>query len=64
MQIHPIEHQLMKGKIPSLLASYLKVGAKVCGIPALDKSFKCIDFLTLMNVADIAEAYKRNHTPD
>lgn len=64
VQIHPIEHQLMKGKIPSLLASYLKVGAKVCGIPALDKSFKCIDFLTLMNVADIAEAYKRNHTPD
>lgn len=48
-----IEHQLMRDKIPSLLSSYLKVGAKVCGAPALDKSFKCIDFLTLMNVEDI-----------
>jgi len=51
----------MKEKIPSLLASYLKVGAKVCGFPARDKSFKCIDFLTLMKVDDLAQAYKRRN---
>lgn len=56
-----LENSVIKEKIPSLLASYLKVGAKVCGIPARDKSFKCIDFLTLMNVDDIATAYRRKH---
>lgn len=49
----------MKDKIPSLLASYLKVGAKVCGSPALDKSFKCIDFLTLLDVSCLKSQYIR-----
>lgn len=48
-----ITPQLMKDKIPSLLASYLKIGATICGSPALDKSFKCIDFLTLVDVKKI-----------
>lgn len=48
-----------KEKIPSLLNSYLKVGAKVCGAPALDKSFKCIDFLTLLDVELIRKQYTR-----
>ncbi|MDY0150684.1 MAG: GNAT family N-acyltransferase [Candidatus Cloacimonas sp.] len=58
-QLELIEHKLMRDKIPSLLSSYLKVGAKVCGIPALDRSFRCIDFLTLMNVEDIKMAKRR-----
>jgi len=45
----------MKAMIPSLLASYLKAGAKVCGSPALDKNFKCIDFLTLLDVSNLQE---------
>ncbi|MDP2172323.1 MAG: GNAT family N-acyltransferase [Candidatus Cloacimonadaceae bacterium] len=53
------EHALYKDKIPTLLQSYLKVGAKICGIPALDKSFKCVDFLTLLHVKDIEKAYTR-----
>ncbi|MBM4404161.1 MAG: GNAT family N-acetyltransferase [Candidatus Cloacimonetes bacterium] len=53
-----------KAKIPSLLNSYLKVGAKVCGAPALDKSFKCIDFLTLLDVEMIQQQYTRKmNTP-
>lgn len=43
----------MKDKIPSLLNSYLKVGAKVCGAPALDRAFKCVDFLTLLDVSNL-----------
>ncbi|MCB5252036.1 MAG: GNAT family N-acyltransferase [Candidatus Cloacimonadaceae bacterium] len=43
----------IKDMIPSLLASYLKVGAKVHGSPALDKNFKCIDFLTLLDVSSM-----------
>ncbi len=42
-----------KDMIPSLLASYLKVGAQLCGSPALDRNFKCIDFLTLLDVNDM-----------
>jgi putative hemolysin len=46
-------------KIPNLLQSYLKAGAKVCGRPAIDKSFRCIDFLTLLDVTEIREKYSR-----
>jgi putative hemolysin len=37
-------------KIPKLLRAYLSVGAKICGPPALDRSFKTIDFLTLLDL--------------
>ena len=48
-----------KEAIPPLLKSYLKVGAKVCGVPALDRDFRCIDFLTLLKVQDIGDKYNR-----
>lgn len=35
-------------KIPSLLKSYIKAGAKVSSYPAYDEEFKCIDFATVM----------------
>jgi len=60
---HPDAGNLERGKIPSLLASYLKVGAKICGTPALDKSFKCIDFLTLLDVENIQRSYTRRANP-
>jgi putative hemolysin len=37
-------------KIPKLLRVYLELGAKICGPPALDREFKTIDFLTLLNL--------------
>ena len=37
-------------KIPKLLRAYLTLGAKVCGPPALDRNFKTIDFLTLLDL--------------
>jgi len=46
-------HRIIQAKIPSLLSSYLKVGAKLCGSPALDRSFKCIDFMTLVDVKEL-----------
>jgi putative hemolysin len=36
--------------IPKLLRAYLAVGAKICGPPALDREFKTIDFLTLLDL--------------
>jgi len=37
-------------KIPKLLRAYMGVGAKICGPPALDRSFKTIDFLTMLDL--------------
>ncbi len=36
-------------KIPKLLRAYLTIGAKICGPPALDRQFKTLDFLTLLD---------------
>jgi len=40
-------------EIPKLLSGYLTVGARICGVPALDRSFKTIDFLTLVDLKSI-----------
>ena len=37
-------------EIPKLLRAYLSIGAKICGPPALDRQFKTIDFLTLLDL--------------
>lgn len=37
-------------KIPKLLRAYLALGARLCGPPALDRRFKTIDFLTLLDL--------------
>ncbi len=40
-------------RVPKLLRTYLAVGAKICGPPAIDREFKTIDFLTLMDLAEL-----------
>lgn len=37
-------------RIPKLLRAYLSIGARICGPPALDRQFKTIDFLTLLDL--------------
>lgn len=37
-------------KIPKLLAAYLALGAEICGPPAIDREFRTIDFLTLVDL--------------
>jgi putative hemolysin len=34
---------------PRLLRAYLSLGARICGPPAIDREFRTIDFLTLMD---------------
>jgi putative hemolysin len=36
--------------IPKLLRAYLGIGAKICGVPALDRHFGTIDFLTMLDL--------------
>ncbi len=37
-------------KLPKLFRSYLRIGAKVCGHPAIDRTFKTIDFFVLFDL--------------
>jgi putative hemolysin len=39
--------------VPKLLRAYLTLGAKICGPPALDRQFKTIDFLTLLDLQQL-----------
>lgn len=45
-------------EIPALFQSYLKMNAKICGEPAIDRDFYCTDYLTLIRTADIHPAIR------
>jgi putative hemolysin len=46
---NPVE-DWQKVKPPDLLRLYLQLGAKVCGPPAIDRSYKTIDFMIVLDV--------------
>jgi len=39
--------------VPALFQSYLNLGARVCGPPAIDRRFKTIDFLVMIDVRSL-----------
>jgi len=43
-------------KVPKLLRTYIGIGAKICGAPALDREFGTIDFLTLLDMRELTPA--------
>lgn len=45
-------------KTPKLLRAYLTMGARICGPPALDRHFKTIDFLTLLDLQSLPQAVR------
>lgn len=60
----PDENTLSKetlNLIPALIKSYLSMGAMICGEPALDKKFRCADFLTLFNIDNSSEKVHRKY---
>ena len=40
-------------EVPKLFSLYLRYGGKVCGPPALDRHFKTIDYLLLLDIEDL-----------
>ncbi|PIT98925.1 MAG: hypothetical protein COT74_11795 [Bdellovibrionales bacterium CG10_big_fil_rev_8_21_14_0_10_45_34] len=46
-------------EVPPLLQSYLRMGAKVAGPAAFDKSFGCVDFLTILDLTKLDRAFGR-----
>jgi putative hemolysin len=48
-------------KIPRLLRAYLALGAKICGPPAIDREFKTIDFLTLLDLESLSPSARMRY---
>jgi len=46
--------------IPPLFKGYLRLGAKICGEPALDEEFGTIDFFIILNLKEVPERYHRH----
>jgi putative hemolysin len=51
-------------KVPRLLRTYIAVGARICGEPAWDREFGTIDFLTLLDLAQLSPAARNRFLPD
>jgi putative hemolysin len=43
-----------ESKPPRLLRAYLAIGAQICGPPAVDREFRTIDFLTLLDLSKLS----------
>ena len=50
-------------KIPRLFRIYLEYGAKVCGPPAIDRHFKTIDYLVMLDIATLDQRTFRMFFP-
>lgn len=46
-------------EVPSLFKTYLKAGAKICSQPVIDRDFNCADWLTMLNMNEMAAAFDR-----
>ena len=57
VQLHP-----EPPKIPKLLRAYLNLGAKICGPPAIDRTFKTIDFLTWLDLQSLPGGVRSRYT--
>jgi len=51
-------------KVPKLLRTYIGVGARICGAPAWDREFGTIDFLTLLDLAQLTPAARNRFLID
>jgi len=45
--------------LPALFNMYLRIGAKVCGPPMIDREFGTIDFFVIFDVTKLNEKYRR-----
>lgn len=56
-----LDARTIKKQIPSLLRSYMNAGAKIYGKPALDIEFRCIDFLTIIDLENLNSMFKKRY---
>jgi putative hemolysin len=51
------DEQALFQKLPSLIKGYLRIGALVCGPPALDAEFGTADFFLLLDFGSLKDEY-------
>jgi putative hemolysin len=56
-------HTQARTQVPKLLRTYLAIGAKICGPPAIDRDFKTIDFLTLLDLQNLHRRIRARFLP-
>ena len=54
------DRRTMLRLIPPLFKGYLRLGAKICGVPAYDFEFGSIDFFIILDVHKIPERYMKH----
>ncbi len=52
---NPTGEPVVISRPPRLFRAYLDISAKVCGPPAIDREFKTIDFLTLVDLVKLPD---------
>jgi putative hemolysin len=60
-KIAPHKIEQAKEIVPALLRSYINAGSKVCGAPAIDRDFGCIDFMTILKIDEMNPVYKKRY---
>jgi putative hemolysin len=48
-----------KVELPALFNMYLRIGARVCGPPMVDREFGTIDFFVVFDVTEMSKKYRR-----
>lgn len=59
LESSPIESAPVE--IPSLLNSYFRAGARVCSEPAIDKKFRCADFLMILDIDRLSSNHRSRY---
>lgn len=57
--LHGCETTPLMVTVPPLMEMYFRYGAKVCSYPAIDRAFKTIDFLVLLDMNDMSDETRR-----
>ena len=59
---YPVERldSTLQAKVPPLIKGYMKLGARVCGDPALDPDFNTSDMPVLLDICNMDARYKRH----
>lgn len=52
---HPSGEPAQVARPPRLFRAYLDISARICGPPAIDREFKTIDFLTMVDLVGLPE---------
>jgi putative hemolysin len=64
LPVGPLNGNLAEVRVPRLLRTYIAVGARICGAPAWDREFGTIDFLTLLDLAQMSPAARNRFLPE